>query len=147
MGPRSYKQKKARKSFRKKDRPVPFQISYSCQKGERCLSLSNSRVRVRWRKRLGSSIALPPWPIYYQVSFLSTSFLLLTPWLHGQLSVLGSAGHRVFSYSRSNTGEFAVRFDSMIPFHSSTKPYPLNFELARRLRLTPDSAAWIASFR
>jgi len=25
--------------------------------------------------------------------------------------------------------------------------YPLNFELARRFKLTPDSAAWIASFR
>jgi hypothetical protein len=25
--------------------------------------------------------------------------------------------------------------------------YPLSFELARRFRLTPDSAAWIASFR
>ena len=29
----------------------------------------------------------------------------------------------------------------------TVKLYPLNFELARRFRLTPASAAWIASFR
>jgi hypothetical protein len=89
MCPRSYTKQKGTEIFSEKRSGLCLSKFLTPVKKEKdAYRYEKVGSEVAGRESLGSSIALPPWPIYYRVSFLSTFFLLLTPGLHGQPSVL-----------------------------------------------------------